>query len=192
VSWFSRLRKAQPKPVVPVIAPAPTPDKVKKASKKTAKKPLHQAYNAIEDTMMAAVAATVTPRSEKLISGVRQALVRDDFAEAHRLVDTFTLTPAIARHLRDVIGREFAKASPVPVRAPVQRKQLIRFAFNSVDATIAGGLHIVGPQKYRHRLSYALAGRSKVQSIALCYFPSTGCFLASACFAAASSARNCS
>jgi hypothetical protein len=37
----------------------------------------------------------------------------------------------------------------------------------------------------------SLAG-GKVQSIALCYFPSTGCFLASACFAAASSAKICS
>lgn len=63
------------------------------------KKPLHKAYAAIEDTMMVAVRAMVTPRAEKLISEVREALSRDDFAEARRLVDTFTIRPAIDAQL---------------------------------------------------------------------------------------------
>jgi hypothetical protein len=63
--------------------------------KKTKAGTQHHAYNAIEDTMVAAVRAAVEPRSEKLIAGVREALTKDDFTAAYKLVNDFTLTPAI-------------------------------------------------------------------------------------------------
>ena len=59
------------------------------------KKPIHQAYIAIEDTMMAAVRAAIMPRTEKLIADVRHALSVKDFSAAHHAVNTFTLAPAM-------------------------------------------------------------------------------------------------
>ena len=58
-------------------------------------RPLHQAYNAIEDTMQAAVRAAVDTRAQKLLDAVRKALASDDFKEAHDLVNRFTLGPAV-------------------------------------------------------------------------------------------------